>query len=194
MEVIEVDDDDAEDQVLPASAACRGTCRLPRQGAQASGMHMQRWSAHRLPAAGCASDHEAPGWSPAARGSADKKLGWLLPACATPSLAVPLGTHPCNGHGANAGRAVQAEKDARQVARAALRQLNEALEAKRNTNRHILENTVVEALGKARPTSVQELAGLHISKFSANTRDIYGAQIVSTLAQVRSGHTSRWHL
>ena len=82
---------------------------------------------------------------------------------------------------------VQGERDARQVARAALRQLNEALEARRGTNRQILENTVVEALARARPTSVQALAAQHISKFSANTRDTYGSQIISTLKQV-------WHL
>ena len=70
------------------------------------------------------------------------------------------------------------------MARAALRQLNEALEARRGTNRQILENTVVEALARARPTTLPALAAQHISKFSANTRDVYGTQIITTLLQV----------
>ena len=81
---------------------------------------------------------------------------------------------------------LQAEREARQVARAALRQLNETLEAKRGTSRLILENTVVEALAKARPTTTAALEALHISKFSANTRTSYGGHILGTLRQV--GH------
>ena len=73
------------------------------------------------------------------------------------------------------------------MARAAMRQLNETLEAKRGTSRLILENTVVEALARARPTTTAALEALHISKFSANTRASYGGHILATLQQVLCG-------
>ena len=70
------------------------------------------------------------------------------------------------------------------MARAALQQLNLTLEQRRQTNRAILEATVVEALVRARPVSEAELEVLQVSKFSANTRASYGACILDALRQV----------
>ena len=80
---------------------------------------------------------------------------------------------------------MQDERTARQAARRGLQQLNLRLEERRGANRLILENTVVDALVRMRPTTEQALESLQVSKFSANTRTTYGAYIITTLQQVR---------
>ena len=71
------------------------------------------------------------------------------------------------------------------MARAALRQLNEALEARQNTTHQVLTNPVIETLAKDRPSTTEALAAMHISRFAANMREKYGSQVVTALKQVR---------
>ncbi|BDA40672.1 ATP-dependent DNA helicase Q-like 4A [Coccomyxa sp. Obi] len=81
--------------------------------------------------------------------------------------------------------ATQEEVSAREAARAALEQLTEVLGARHGSRQHrILEGPTVEALARARPTSMAALRALtRIPRFSKNKRTLYGADIVTALNQ-----------
>ena len=53
---------------------------------------------------------------------------------------------------------------------------------------------MVEVLVRARPTTEEALNRLQVSKFSASTRQRYGASILVTFRQVRACHVLHHHV